>query len=60
VAKVASAFTKEISLMVADPNTADVYDFAVIDADENLKEHAYTVLDTTEGQVFLVVSHIKA
>jgi hypothetical protein len=59
VAKVTSPITKEISLLVADPDTTSGYNYAVIDADANLKEHAYTVLDTSEGQVFLVVSHIK-
>ena len=59
VAKVTSTYTKEISLLIADPNTTLGYEYSTIDADQNLKEHAYTVLDTAEGQVFLVVSHIK-
>jgi hypothetical protein len=49
VAKVTNAISKEISLLVTDPYSPLGYSFDVIDADEHLIEHSYSILDTTEG-----------
>ena len=59
VAKVTNAVSKEISLLISQPYSALGYQFDVIDADENLMEHSYTVLDTAQIQVFMIVSHLK-
>lgn len=35
------------------------YDYDVVDADSKLMEHSYTILDTSENQVFMIVNHLK-
>jgi len=40
-------------------NAGTGYKFETIDADEQLREHSYTVLDTSQDQVFMIVSHLK-
>ena len=49
--------SQEVGLVVADPNV-EKYDFKDVELPmRHFKEHSYTILDTTEGQVFLHVNH---
>lgn len=44
--------------MVADPNESS-YNFKYVELPETLKEHSYTILDTSEGSVFININHLK-
>ncbi|CAK75654.1 unnamed protein product (macronuclear) [Paramecium tetraurelia] len=58
VAKVTSQATQEVSLYVSGTELGQ-YKYSVIDADSKLLEHSYSILDTSENQVFMVVNHLK-
>ncbi|CAK66018.1 unnamed protein product (macronuclear) [Paramecium tetraurelia] len=58
VAKVTSQYTQEVSLYVSGTELGQ-YKYAIIDADSKLLEHSYSILDTSENQVFMVVNHLK-
>ena len=44
---------------MSSPASALGYNYDVIDADQKLKEHSYSILDTSESQVFMIVNHFK-
>lgn len=49
--------SQEVGLVVSNPNLYR-YDFKEVELPQkHFKEHSYTILDTTEGQVFLHVNH---
>ena len=57
VAHVVDEQSQEVGLVVSDPNGFK-YDFKDVEFPmRHFKEHSYTILDTTEGQVFLHVNH---
>lgn len=57
VAKVISEETQDVSLMVANPNDPN-YKFSEATLPmRRLKDHSYTILDSSEKQVFLHVNH---
>ncbi|CAD8063565.1 unnamed protein product [Paramecium sonneborni] len=58
VAKVTSQYTQEVSLYVSGTELGQ-YRYTIIDADSKLLEHSYSILDTSENQVFMVVNHLK-
>jgi len=49
----------EVSLLVADPNEKD-YKFRNAELPSNLKEHSYTILDTSDGHVFVNINHASS
>lgn len=57
VAHVVDEVNQEVGLVVSDPNLYK-YDFKDVEFPmKHFKEHSYTILDATEGQVFLHVNH---
>lgn len=57
VAHVVDEASQEVGLVVSSPNVYK-YDFKDVEFPmKHFKEHSYTILDTTEGQVFLHVNH---
>lgn len=60
MAKVTDQYTQEVSLLVSSPTDVLGYNYDIIDADQKLKEHSYSILDTSENQVFMLVNHLKA
>ena len=47
---------QHMNLLVANPNSKD-YDFSFAKIEEELKKHSFTILDNSEGQVFLNINH---
>ncbi|EGR30448.1 hypothetical protein IMG5_131920 [Ichthyophthirius multifiliis] len=54
-AQVHNSQTQEVKLMVAQQNLQNEqnYKFNYVEIDQNIFQHSFTVLDTSEGQVFL-------
>lgn len=56
-ASVINEETQDVSLLVANPTTFK-YDFNEVKMPmRRLKEHSYTILDTSEGRIFLQINH---
>ncbi|EGR32320.1 hypothetical protein IMG5_088080 [Ichthyophthirius multifiliis] len=51
-AQVFNSETQEVKLMVANANSFN-YNFDYVVIDQNIFQHSFTILDTSEGQVFL-------
>ena len=58
VAQVMNAETQEVTLLVANSSEAE-YNFQYVQLPETLKDHSYTILDSSEGSVFLNINHLK-
>jgi len=57
VAYVINEETQDVALVVSDPTLAN-YEFSEVKMPmRRLKEHSYTILDTTAGQIFLHINH---
>lgn len=53
-----NAATSEITLLVSDSTSVD-YNFKYAQLPEILKEHSYTMVDTSEGSAFINVNHLR-
>jgi hypothetical protein len=53
-----NAQSQEVTLLVADSNESQ-YNFRYVSLPETLKEHSYTILDSSEGSVFININHLK-
>ncbi len=58
VAQVSSSTEQNVNLLVANPNSLE-YEFKFTEVEEELKQHSFTILDNSEGQVFLNINHLK-
>jgi hypothetical protein len=47
-----------VTLLVADANES-VYAFRYVTLPETLKDHSYTILDSSDGSVFININHLK-
>jgi len=57
VATVANEETQDVVLKVTEPHNSH-YNFSDVQLPmKRLKDHSYTILDSSEGQVFLHVNH---
>jgi hypothetical protein len=60
IVKVIHEQQQDVELMVADPNHLP-YNFRPVDAPtKHLRHHSYTIVDTSEGQVFLHMNHYSS
>lgn len=53
-----NSMSQEVTLLVANSNEAD-YSFRYVQLPEILKEHSYTILDSSDGSVFININHLK-
>lgn len=58
VAYVVSEETQDVSLVVSEPQTPNYRFIEVKMPMRRVKEHSYTILDTSEGRIFIHINHL--